>query len=649
MNDNFDNENNINEDLQDNDVSTGENTDSSSNSAQSMDEGSQASDSSREDNSHNSGSEGSYTPYKYPSESNVQENTESSKNEGGYSFNSDGSYSYKNPGRDSQSSGNSSQSNSHGSYDYGSQGYGETGYGGQSKGSSAGSSYNTGHSQYGGQSTDKDSYGSSQNGYYGSQSSGQYNAQSGSSQNGYYGGQGNGQHGAYNNQNGSGQNSYYGGQSNGRHNDYNNQNSQSPGSSYTWSNPNNQQGYYKQSKVKEKKKGNRTGLKILAVMLCCILASGATLGVFVGLIQNGVVAIDGGSSSSSNPAFTINKVVQSGSEVTTPMGDGVTELTPQEIAEKLIPSVVCIQVYSNNAGGLSGFGGFGGQQEDGVALEPSSQGSGIIYTDDGYIITNAHVVSGASNIKVITSDGMTYEAELIGSDTVTDLAVVKIDTDAELTPAEFGSSEDLKVADSVMAIGNPGGLEFNSTVTMGYVSALDREVTDSSTGYSMECIQTDAAINPGNSGGALVNMYGQVVGVNSSKIVATGYEGLGFAIPIDTVQPIVTDLMANGYVKDRAMLGISGQFVDEVTARFYGLKTGMYVAQIASKQAQESGLKVYDVITAIDDQQVVSLGSISTYMLTKKPGDTVKLTVYRSETEETLNLELVLTESNHQE
>ena len=169
--------------------------------------------------------------------------------------------------------------------------------------------------------------------------------------------------------------------------------------------------------------------------------------------------------------------------------------------------------------------------ESGSEVSPAGEGSGVIFSEDGYIVTNQHVVDGATSLKVVTSDGTSYEAQLVGEDTQTDLAVLKIEAEG-LTPAEFGSSEDLQVADEVMAIGNPGGLQLSSSVTMGYVSALNRAVTNSETGYTLNCIQTDAAINPGNSGGALVDMNGHVVGINSSKIAAVDYEGLGFAIPL---------------------------------------------------------------------------------------------------------------------
>ena len=374
-------------------------------------------------------------------------------------------------------------------------------------------------------------------------------------------------------------------------------------------------------------------------MLCCAITSAASLGVFVVMIQNGVINVQS-SEASSNAAFTISRVVNGDtSSDTSASSDGtVSAMSDQDIAAKLTPSVVCIQNYQ-----VTQNYGFMQTDTSDSSVSPASEGSGIIMSEDGYIITNAHVVEGATSLKVMTSDGETYEAQLIGSDTVTDLAVVKIDATG-LTAAEFGSSKDLRVADKVMAIGNPGGHELSSSVTIGYVSALNRAIANNTTGYTMEYIQTDAAINPGNSGGALINEYGQVVGINSAKISATGYEGLGFAIPIDTAQPIISDLIQYGYVKDRAVLGISGQFIDSMTGRFYGLPQGEYVAQLNSSEAQASGLQVGDVITAIDGQQLDSESTLRSAILSKKPGDTVTLQVYRSATQQSATVELKLSE-----
>lgn len=395
-------------------------------------------------------------------------------------------------------------------------------------------------------------------------------------------------------------------------------------------------------------RGAKLATKIVAGVLCCALVSAASVGGFAALINNGVIQVN--NAGSGDATFTINKLINSdeNNPTTTVSGD----MTQQEVAAKVLPSVVCIQNYQQASfqQGLS-MQGWGNNQNStqqetrDSEVSPTSEGSGIIATSDGYIITNAHVVDGADSLKVITSDGKTYEAELIGSDSMTDLAVIKVDAEG-LTAAEFGSSSDLVVADPVIAIGNPGGLQ--STVTVGYVSALNRPVTSSDTGYTMNCIQTDAAINPGNSGGALVNMYGQVIGINSSKIVATGYEGLGFAIPIDDALPIIRNLKDYGYVKDRAMLGISGQYLDSWTANFYGLPSGMYVAEVNNESVSDAGVQQGDVITKIDDEEITSANTISNYIAKKKPGDEVTLTITRSLTNKTFTCKVTLTESTGQ-
>ena len=416
-----------------------------------------------------------------------------------------------------------------------------------------------------------------------------------------------------------------------------------PRPAYTWT-PQNP--YYTPAQPPQKAKPKKKGkffLKALAVVLACAVVSFGSMGVFALMIQNGVVNIQTLGDDNKTAAFTIYKQANGNASAI------VTEdvLTSQQVAQKLIPSVVCVQNYQITQQGGFFFFGYGGySQNDEASLSPAGEGFGIIISKDGYIVTNQHVVDSATSLKVVTSDGLTYEAELIGEDTQTDLAVIKVTTDDELTPADFGSSEDLQVADEVMAIGNPGGLQLNSSVTFGHISALNREVTNGDTGYSMKCIQTDAAINPGNSGGALVDKNGHVVGINSSKIVATGYEGLGFAIPADTAQPIVSDLIEYGYVKDRAMPGFYGQYVDRLTAGFYGMNAGYYVTQLITDTAAESGLRRGDMITAIDDTQITSGSTIAAYIANKKPGDTVTLTVDRSLTGQgTGTIELTLSEN----
>jgi serine protease Do len=404
----------------------------------------------------------------------------------------------------------------------------------------------------------------------------------------------------------------------------------------------------------EKPKKVRKGVvkKVLLGVLACLVVSAGSIAGFAHLINSGVIRIQ---QSGSGPAFTIVKNSASNKAVTnTEVTTG--ELTKQQVAEKVLPSVVCIENYgatsqqSRRNSDRFGFGDDEDEYEDDYTdgsdsdVSPTSEGSGIIMSSDGYIITNAHVVSGAKSLKVVTYDGKTYSAKLIGSDNITDLALIKVDATG-LKAAEFGSSSDMKVADTVMAIGNPGGLEFNSSVTVGYVSALNREITNSETGYTMKCIQTDAAINPGNSGGALVNMRGQVIGINSSKIVATGYEGLGFAIPIDTAQPIITQLKEYGYVKDRAMLGITGTYIDAMTARFYGLESGLYVYSINSEYISAAGIQRSDVITKIDGKPITSMNSVANAIASKKPGDTVTLTISRASTGKTFTVQVKLVQA----
>ena len=418
---------------------------------------------------------------------------------------------------------------------------------------------------------------------------------------------------------------------------------------YTWGTAQQPGGFYQgggqpPKPPKEKKRGGKFGLKLLAAVLCCAVVSLGSVGVFAALIQNGVVAVQSPEGAESTAAFTLYKLEGAGKNTTPTATAG--DMTSQEVAQKLIPSVVCVQNYQISQQSIM-FGGIEYAPAEGGEVSPAGEGSGIIFSKDGYIVTNQHVIDGATKIKVVTHDGMSYEAELIGEDTQTDLAVLKIEADQELTPAEFGSSEDLQVTDTVMAIGNPGGIQFNSSVTMGYVSALNRQITNGDTGFTLNCIQTDAAINPGNSGGALVDMAGHVVGINSSKIVATGYEGLGFAIPSDTVQPIVSDLIEYGYVKDRAALGISVRYIDKMNAMWYGLTPGCHVYELLTENASKSGLQQGDVITAIDDTQITSGTTVSAFLATKKPGETVTLTVDRAMTGESgLQIELVLSENS---
>ena len=273
----------------------------------------------------------------------------------------------------------------------------------------------------------------------------------------------------------------------------------------------------------------------------------------------------------------------------------------------------------------------------------SSTGSGIILSEDGYIVTNNHVVEGGDSIAVTLDDGETYAAELIGTDVKSDIAVLKIDAQ-NLLAAEFGDSSQVEVGEAAIAIGNPLGL--NGTVTAGIISAVDREIQVGSS--NMVLLQTDASINPGNSGGALLNEYGQVIGVNSAKISSEDSEGLGFAIPSNTVGPIVEELIDKGYVSGRPLTGISGRNVSALTAAFYNIPQGILVDQVAPESdAAAKGLTAGDVIIGVDDIRVENISDACTLRDEHKAGDTMKLTFYRQGSTHEINIQL-MEETNQQ-
>lgn len=311
-----------------------------------------------------------------------------------------------------------------------------------------------------------------------------------------------------------------------------------------------------------------------------------------------------------------------------------SDLAWEQVAENVIPSVVTITAYNEITPVYSSF--FSNSTQTAM-----SQGSGVIATKDGYIITNAHVVGGATKIAVKTYDGRVFESKIVGTDSATDLALIKIEAE-KLVAAKFGSSANLRVAESVMTIGSPGGEAFQNSVSRGCVSALNRDIITSNAVY-LNAIQTDAVINPGNSGGALVNSNGQVVGINSSKLVNTSYEGMGFAIPIDDALNVINDLREYGYVRNRGILGVSGQYIDSVTASWNRLTSaGYYVGRIDTELAQISGIKIGDIITKIDDSTITSSSVISAVLQKKKAGESVNLVVRRGN--EDIDIKLTLSE-----
>lgn len=269
----------------------------------------------------------------------------------------------------------------------------------------------------------------------------------------------------------------------------------------------------------------------------------------------------------------------------------------------------------------------------GQLAEGESEGSGIIYSEDGYIITNYHVIEDAVNsssaaVKITLSDETEYQAEIVGTDEVTDLALLKIEPEEKLTPATFGDSSNIQVGEMAVAIGNPLGQEFAGSVTVGYISALNRDITTDGRTYNV--IQTDAAINPGNSGGALVNSKGEVIGINTIKISDDSVEGLGFAIPSNDALKIIEELKVTGKII-RPYVGIYGIDLDEATATRNRLVEGIYVYQVQDgSPAQEAGLQNGDIIVEFDGQEVKTTQELNDIKNKKEIGDSVHIKVYRA-------------------
>jgi serine protease Do len=295
--------------------------------------------------------------------------------------------------------------------------------------------------------------------------------------------------------------------------------------------------------------------------------------------------------------------------------------TTEGIAQLLKPSIVEIFTYNSQFSSTKAIG----------------SGSGIIMSTDGYIATNAHVLENATDFKVVLHDETEYVGQIVGKDVKTDIAVIKIDA-KNLINATFGDSSTVKVGEQVMAIGNPAGL--TGTVTDGIVSGINRPIKTDALGYEMNCIQTNAAISPGNSGGALVNMYGQVIGITSSKYVDSSYEGLGFAITINEAKPIIEELMQHGYVTGRVKVGISfyestTEIANEMFKEQFGYDIpedlkGLFILQIDETcDIANTDLKLYDFIVSAEGVDVYDYTSFMSVIKTKKAGDAIRSKVVR--------------------
>ena len=331
---------------------------------------------------------------------------------------------------------------------------------------------------------------------------------------------------------------------------------------------------------KNKKHSRGLALGLCGVAAACLLFAG---GAGVGNMAFGGNANSGSGASASTPdsapTLQINSKPESDSSNSSDNYDTADGMAGEDIYKKVNPSVV--SVISTTS-------------------EGTGSGSGVIMSKDGYIITNNHVVDGAQSVSVQLSDGTSLDAEIIGTDEQTDLAVIKVTPTSDLTAAEFGDSDELEPGEYAYAIGSPGGVQFANTITGGRISAINRDLTVND--RVMTLIQTDASINNGNSGGALINKYGQVVGITSAKLSGNAFgsatvEGMGFAIPINTAKDIVDELIQNGYVSGRPSIGITGQNVESADGKVSGVQ--VYSIDSRAKAAGE-GLQVGDVITAVD-------------------------------------------------
>lgn len=305
-----------------------------------------------------------------------------------------------------------------------------------------------------------------------------------------------------------------------------------------------------------------------------------------------------------------------------------TALSVEEIAKRVGPSIVgvsCVTTTRTYFGTQTG----------------ESGGSGIIIDNKGHIVTNHHVISGASKIKVKLTSGNEYDATVVGSDEKTDIAIIRIKADEELHVATIGNSDEVEVGSLAVAIGNPLASELFGTVTAGVISGVNRSMTVGQ--REMNLIQTDAAISPGNSGGALINKYGEIIGINSVKLVDDAAEGLGFAIPMNEAVPIIQDLMNYGYVKGRPMIGVSVREITPSIAYYNNLlvEKGLYIMSVTEGSgAASAGLTRGDIITKINGQEISTSTEMNKVRDKHKAGETINITFIRGNVTQTVKVKL---------
>lgn len=410
---------------------------------------------------------------------------------------------------------------------------------------------------------------------------------------------------------------------------------------------------------KPPKKKNKALKAVIIVAIVVVAVS--IFGIVAAMVGNNSSS---GSSESTTQSDSADST-KGGAKINDSKGDVATKdnngnLTVAGVAKKTIDSCVLISVYSEQ-NSYYDFYNFGQSQDSGSDEQTlSGEGSGVIMSENGgttYIMTAAHVISDGSTFKVTTNDGKTYDAKIVGFDSQTDIGVLSIKASG-LQVAEFANSDDIVVGEQAVVIGCPGGSKFMNSVTTGIVSALDRPVS-SSIGYDNECIQTDAAINPGNSGGALFNMSGQVIGINSSKIASTDYEGMGFAVPSNTAVKTANSLIKNGYVAGRAKLGITYNSITNASNAsailaaleqkgFKDAEGTMIIGEVDSESdLANKDVKQYDMIVAVNGKTMTSTDILTNILSKSSPGDTITLTIARIENNQikTFNVKCKLIES----
>ena len=389
--------------------------------------------------------------------------------------------------------------------------------------------------------------------------------------------------------------------------------------------------------MKHLQKFYKKGVKVLIIILIGFL-SGA-LGSFVTL----QLYQKQGNQATNNNSGTVTQTSYKNENSTT------------QAVNKVKDAVVSIITYSSSSSRQSSVFNADDTNSDSENQQIASEGSGVIYKKDdkdAYLVTNTHVINGASKVDIRLADGTKVPGEIVGSDTFSDIAVVKISSEKVTTVAEFGDSSQLSVGETAIAIGSPLGSEYANTVTQGIISSLNRNVSlksEDGQAISTKAIQTDTAINPGNSGGPLVNIQGQVIGITSSKIASNGgtsVEGLGFAIPSNDAQNIIKQLESDGKVT-RPALGIQMVNLSNVGASDLrklnipsGLTSGVVVRSVQNNMPANGHLQKYDVITKVDDKEITSSTDLQHALYNHAIGDTIKVTYYRNGKEETTSIKL---------